>query len=371
MTKKILFIVNIDWFFISHRLPLALEALKKGYEVHIACGITDKQKYLEELGIKVHALNITRSGTGIISEIKSFYEVYKVLKNVNPSIAHLVTIKPVLYGGIASRFLNNGKKVFAISGLGFIFIKQGFKAFCIRLIVKLMYRLALSGKNSYIIVQNSDDKKVVEAIVKTPTVLIRGSGVDLNHYKYFNENNEDIKISMACRLLKDKGVLEYIKAAEILKNKFKNVEFELYGDVDIHNPASLTEDDIKEIKKGEIIKLYGFSSNIASVFSDSNIVVLPSYREGLPKVLIEAAACGRAVVTTDVAGCRDAIEVNKTGLLCKVKNSKSLAEEIEKLIQDTSLRNSMGKAGRELAVNEFDIEKIIEKHFRIYEEEQL
>lgn len=146
MNKKILFVVNIDWFFISHRLPIALEALNKGYEVHVACALTDRKEYLEKLGLKVHSLKITRSGTGVISEVKSFFEIYKILKDINPQITHFVTIKPVLYGGIASRFLNISKKVFAISGLGFIFIKQGFKASFIRFIVKSMYKFALSGK---------------------------------------------------------------------------------------------------------------------------------------------------------------------------------------------------------------------------------
>lgn len=373
MTKKILFVVNVDWFFISHRLPLALEALKKGYEVHIACRITDKKEYLESLGLKVHPLSISRSGTGIKGEIKAFGEIYRILKEINPDIAHFVTIKPVLYGGIASRFLHIGKKVFSISGLGFIFIKQGLKASLVRIAIKTMYKFALGGKNSHVIVQNPDDKEVVNSIVSVPISLIRGSGVDLSQYEYIEENNENIKVSMACRLLKDKGVLEYIKAVKIIKNlelKIENrgnIEFELYGDIDIHNPASLTLTDIENIKKDGFVKVYGFSSDIAKVFSESNIVVLPSYREGLPKVLIEAAACGRAVVTTDVPGCRDAIEPNVTGLLCKVRDAQSLAEQIEKLIADNDLRNSMGKAGRELAQKEFDIKKVVEKHFEIYE----
>ena len=249
MTKKILFVVNVDWFFISHRLPLALEALKRGYEVHIACGITDKKEYLESLGLIVHPLNLSRSGTGIKSEIKAFFEIYRILKEINPNIAHFVTIKPVLYGGIASRFLNIGKKVFSISGLGFIFIKQGFKATFIRIIVKTMYKFALGGKNSHVIVQNPDDKGVVNSILKVPITLIRGSGVDLSQYEYNEEKNENIKVSMACRLLKDKGVFEYIEAAKFLKQKLPNIEFELYGDIDIHNPASLTSDDIKKIKE--------------------------------------------------------------------------------------------------------------------------
>ena len=367
MTKKILFIVNVDWFFISHRLPLALEALNKGYEVYIACGITDKKDYLESLGLKVYPLSLSRSGTGIKGEIKALSEIYKVLKGISPDIAHFVTIKPVIYGGIASRFLNINKKVFSISGLGFIFIKQGLKATLVRTVVKTMYRFALGGKNSHVIVQNLDDKEVVNSIVKVPSTLIRGSGVDLSQYEYIEENNENIKVSMACRLLKDKGVFEYIEAAKSLKQKLPNVEFELYGDIDIHNPASLTLEDIQKIKKDGFVKVYGFSSDIAKVFSDSNIIVLPSYREGLPKVLIEAAACGRAVVTTDVPGCRDAIEPNITGLLCKVKDSKSLASMIEKLLMDENFRNSMGIEGRKLAQQEFDINKVVEKHFEIYE----
>lgn len=367
MTKKILFVVNVDWFFISHRLPLALEAFKKGYEVHIACGITDKKEYLESLGLIVHPLNLSRSGTGIKGEIKAFCEIYNLVKEINPNIAHFVTIKPVLYGGIASRFLNIGKKVFSISGLGFIFIKQGLKATLVRMLIKTMYKFALDAKNSHVIVQNPDDKAVLDSIVKVPITLIRGSGVDLNQYEYKEENNENIKVSMACRLLKDKGVFEYIEASKILKKKYLNVKFELYGDIDIHNPASLINEDVEKIKKDGFVNVYGFSSDIEKVFCDSNIVVLPSYREGLPKVLIESAACGRAVVTTDVPGCRDAIKPNVTGLLCEVKDTESLASMIEKLILDKDLRNSMGKEGRKLAEQEFDINKVVEKHFDIYE----
>jgi glycosyltransferase involved in cell wall biosynthesis len=237
----------------------------------------------------------------------------------------------------------------------------------VRMLIKTMYKFALGGKNSHVIVQNPDDKALINSILKVPITLIRGSGVDLNQYEYNEEKNENIKVSMASRLLKDKGVFEYIEASKILKKKYLNVKFELYGDIDIHNPASLTSDDIKKIKEEGFVNVYGFSSDIAKVFSDSNIVVLPSYREGLPKVLIEAAACGRAVVTTDVPGCRDAIEPNVTGLLCEVKDTESLASVIEKLILDKDLRNSMGKEGRKLAEQEFDINKVVEKHFEIYE----
>lgn len=368
--RKILYVINVDWFFISHFLPIGLEGLNRGYEIHIACGITDKKEYLENLGFIVHPLSITRSGTSIKNEIKTIVEIYKIIKFIKPNILEFFTIKPVLYGGIISKFLSITKKVFYITGLGYVFIAKGLKGFVIRNLVKTLYKLAISGENNSIITENIYDKELINnlnAVNKTQINLIRGAGVDLNQYKYIEENNENIKVSMACRLLKDKGVFEYIEASKILKNKYPNIEFELYGDIDIHNPASLTNDDIEKIKKDRIVKIYGFSSDIAGIFSDSNIIVLPSYREGLPKVLIEAAACGRAVVTTDVPGCRDAIEPNITGLLCEVKNPKSLAKQIEKLLLNNELRNNMGKEGRKLAENEFDINKVVEKHFEIYE----
>lgn len=368
--RKILFIINVDWFFISHFLPMANAAIKKEYEVHIACGMTDKKEYLENLGFIVHPLLISRSGTLLKNELKTIIEIYKIIKVVNPNILEFFTIKPVLYGGIISRFFSIERKIFYITGLGYIFIAKGLKGFIVKNIIKNIYKLAISGKNNAVITENIFDKGLIESlnsIKKNQIKIIRGAGVNLNEYKYKAENNKTVKISMACRLLKDKGVLEYIEAAKILKQKFPNVEFELYGDIDIDNPASLTQQEVEDIKKNGFVNVYGFSRDIASVFNNSNIIVLPSYREGLPKVLIEAAACGRAVVTTDVPGCRDAIEPNITGLLCKVRDANSLATAIEKLILDKELRNSMGKAGRKLAENEFDIKKVVEKHFEIYE----
>ena len=371
MTKKILFVVNVDWFFISHRLPLALEALKKGYEVHLACGISDKKEYLESLGLIVHPLNLSRSSTGIKSEIIVFGEIYRILNEINPDLAHFVTIKTVLYGGIASRFLGSFRKVFAISGLGFVFVAQTFKAKIVRTIVKAMYKIALGGKNSHVIVQNPEDKKVILSFNVTgykDITLIKGSGVDLEQYFYKISENNIPKVVMASRLLKEKGVFEFAQAAKILENKNLKVEFELYGEIDEGNPNSLTKTDLEKISKIANFETKGFSSDIKSVFQKSDIVVLASYYgEGLPKVLIEAAACGRAIITTDMPGCKDTIIENKTGLFCKAKDAESLAFQIEKLILDKDLRNSMGKAGRVLAEKEFDINKVVEKHFEIYE----
>jgi glycosyltransferase involved in cell wall biosynthesis len=371
MTKKILFVINVDWFFISHRLPLAIEALKKGYEVHIACGITDKKNYLESLGLKVHSLNMSRSGLSVTNEIKSFIQIYKLLKSINPTIVHFVTIKPVLYGGIASRLLNNFRKVFAISGLGFVFSSNSTKAKIAKVVATLLYKIALGGKNSHVIVQNKEDKKIIlnfNTIDDNNITLIKGSGVDLEIYSYTESKNNVPIVVMASRLLKEKGVFEFAKAAKIIENKNLIAKFELYGEIDDGNPNSLTKDDINRLKEIKNLHVMGFSDNIKSIFQNSDIVVLPSYYgEGLPKVLIEAASCGKAIITTNMPGCKDTIIDKKSGFFCEVKNPQSLADKIEKLIIDNNLRINMGKEGRKLAQKEFDINKVIEKHFNIYE----
>jgi len=368
--KKLLFIVNVDWFFISHRLPISLTAKKEGYEVHIACGMTDKQEYLESLGLITHPLNLSRGGTGIVQEIKSFIAIKKTLETIKPDIVHFVTIKPVLYGGIASRFVGIKNKVFAISGLGYVFTSGSLKTSILRAFIIQLYKIALGGTNSKVIVQNTNDRDMLskyKIIKKEQEILIRGSGVDLETHIYREEPLGTPNVVMAARLLKDKGVLEFIEAAKILLDKGINAKFILYGDIDEHNPASLTSSELKHIKEEGIIEVHGFTSDISEVFSRSNIVILPSYREGLPKVLMEAAACGRPVITTDVPGCRDAIEANKTGILVRVKDSQSLADAIKKLIENKSLRVVMGKAGRELAEKEFSIIKVINTHLDIYQ----
>ncbi len=370
--KKILFLINVDWFFVSHFLPVGKEAINKGYDVHLACAITDKKFKLESMGFTVHEVNISRSGTNIFKELKTMRQIYKVMKLVRPDIVEFFTIKPVIYGGIFSRLLAIPKKTFYITGLGYVFIKKGFKGFIIRHIAKFLYVLAISGRNNSIITENIFDKNLIQslnAVQDKQITIIRGAGVDLDKYHFIQEDSKNMKVVMACRLLKDKGVFEYLEAAKILKKKRLDIEFELYGDIDHYNPASLTNKEVEQIKQEGLVTVHGFSSNIADVFTSSNIIVLPSYREGLPKVLVEAAACGRAVVTTDVPGCRDAIELNVTGLLCKVKDSNDLAEKIEHLVMDSTLRKQIGNAGRRLAEQEFDVRKIVQQHLKIYEQE--
>lgn len=366
--KKIVFIVNVDWFFVSHRLPIAISAVEQGYDVHLICSLTDKKNFIESFGINVHNIELSRSGLSIINDLKVLFALLNIVRKLKPDICHFVTVKCVIYGGFISRFLKVKNRVASISGLGYLFIDKSIKTLFIRFFVKKFYKLAL-GSDTTVIFQNEHDRKLFvnnHIISKSQTCIIRGSGVDLNLYRFLPEPvNTTIIIMFVARLLKDKGFIEFCNAAEIVKKKY-NARFVAVGDLDSQNPSSLSASELSYYVSKGIIEHWGFSKNIESIIPMSNIMVLPSYREGLPKSLLEAAACGRAVITTDVPGCRDAILPNKTGLLVKSKDSVDLAKAIFILINDTKLRSDYGKSGRLLAEKCFDINNVVRRHLEIY-----
>jgi len=370
--KKIVFIVNVDWFFVSHRLPIALKAIEAGHEVHLLCAVTDKQEYLEDFGIIVHSFGFSRSGKNIFNELGSIYKLYQQIKKLKPDLVHLVTIKPVIYGGIVARLAKVPAVVSAISGLGFLFVKsRGVKTVLLRNMVLFLYRLAMNHDNQIVIFQNPTDRQaLVDAggVQESKTRMIRGSGVDLNEYPMLAEPDGVPVIIMASRLLKDKGVREFIAAAIIVNSNGLKAHFKLVGEPDEGNPESVSSALVQSWQDEGVVSCLGYRSDIALLFSQAHIVVLPSYREGLPKVLVEAAACGRAVITTDMPGCRDAIESDVTGVLVSARDAKALADAIERLVDDVSLRQKMGRAGRKLAEREFSIDKVVSAHLDIYRE---
>lgn len=366
-----MFVVNVDWFFISHRLPIALGALEQGYEIHIVCGETGRLKELEKLGLIVHPLTIVRGKAGIGSSLKTFLEILSLFKRVHPDIVHLVTIKPVLFGGLAARLVGIKGVVAAVSGLGFVFVDSGLKARLRRMVVGLLYRLALGKKNLKVIFQNPDDLNCLcslTGIQNDKTEMIRGSGVDLSKYPETLASSGVPLVVLVARLLNDKGVMEFVGAAKQLKCQGYQARFCLVGDIDPDNPSSLTADDLVSIEANGDVELWGYRSDIPAVLSSATVVVLPSYREGLPKVLLEAAAAGRAVVTTDVPGCRDAVEEGVTALLVPSRSSTDLAEAIASLLDNPACCSTMGLAGRKLAEREFDVSKVVERHLKIYAE---
>jgi len=369
--KKLLFIVNVDWFFVSHRLPIALAAIGKGFEVHIACALTDKKEELEEHGIIVHPLQLSRSGVGILTELKVVKGLFSIINAIKPDLTHCVTIKPVLYGNIIARFLNVPIRISSISGLGYVFIASGLKAKLFRLFISFMYKVALTNSQT-IIFQNTSDRDILRNLgaVKTEQELfIRGSGVDLNVYSVMPESTDRAVVMLIARLLIDKGVNEFAQAAKIISMSRSDISMVLVGEADLENPKSVSPAQISDWVDEGVVEHWGYSQSVANTIAQSNIMVLPSYREGLPKSLIEAAACGRAVITTDVPGCRDAIEKDKTGLLVPVKSAELLAQAIIKLVDNKALRYKFAINGRKLAESAFDINDVVAKHLDIYTRE--
>lgn len=364
--KKLLFVVNVDSFMVSHRLPIAIAAIAAGWEVHIACALTSQLDVLKKHGLIVHELPFSRRGTNLYEEGKVFLSLFKLMRRIRPDVVHLITIKPVLYGGVIARLCRLPAVVVSISGLGYVFIANGFKAKLRRSLVLLGYRLALAHKRISVIFQNNDDKNTLANIVLNEnSILIKGSGVDLDEYNYVPEPCDVPVVMLLARLLRDKGVVEFVSAAEILKKKGIKARFLLVGDSDA-NPTSIQPAEIRNWVDLGIVEWLGHRSDVIELLKNSNLVVLPSYREGLPKALIEAAACGRAVVTTDVPGCRDAIDAGVTGLLIPVKNVMELASAMEKLLINADLRQQMGRNGRNFAERTFSIDSVVNIHLNIY-----
>jgi glycosyltransferase involved in cell wall biosynthesis len=371
MSRTLMFVVNVDWFFLSHRLPIALEAQRQGYQVHIATGLTDKLDELQRHGLVVHPLGLDRSSAGLGNAWRTMIELWNVFRAVRPDVVHLVTIKPVLLGGLVARLVRVPAVVVAMSGLGFVFMARGATAAVRRWLVGALYRVALGHHNLKVIFQNPDDRASLAKLAHLPdskVEMIRGSGVDLTQYGHTPLPLGVPVVLLAARLLADKGVREFVEAAWLLKQKGVSARFCLVGSVDPANPASLTDAELRQWANEGVVELWGPRSDMPEVLRAAHLVVLPSYREGLPKVLLEAAACGRAVVTTDVPGCSDAIDPGVTGVLVPVRNAAALADAIEGLINDPLLCQAMGNAGRVLAERAFDVRQVVVAHLRIYQE---
>jgi len=360
-------VVNADWFFLSHRLPIAKKAIEEGYNVCLLTEITTKRKEIEQHGIVVQEIKFTRGSTSILKNLFLFIRILKIFKSINPDLIHLVTIKPVIIGGIAAHFLGKSARiVVSISGLGFIFIDRGFKAIVRKVIIIFFYKLVFIHRNIKVILQNKTDLQNIcdfTNLAKEKTILIEGSGVNLNVFKFRKIPKTKPIVLFPARLLSSKGIYEFIEAAKKLKGKAR---FVIVGKHDKEARNCIDLNKLKAFESKNIIEYWGESKDMPKIFQMSSIVVLPSFREGMPKALLEAAACGRAVITTNVPGCRDAIIDGKTGILVQAKSSNELTNGIKKLLKNPKLLNSMGSEGRKLAENKFDINEVVRKHLEIY-----
>ena len=303
MLDRILYIVNDLNFFISHRLDIALAAKKEGYEIHLACPKSEAiDRDLQD--IKIHSISLSRSSRNPFKEILTFLSIHKVIRDVDPDLIHLITIKPVLYGGIIASFFKKIRVVFAVPGLGFSFIQEGLKAMIFRSFISFLYKLAFKAKKIRVIFQNKDDKFLLQNLTgldNSKIELIKGSGVNLDEF-YFSDIPKGKKIiSMASRMQKDKGIMEFFEAASILNTRGCEAKFNFIGENDVSYASKLDKKIINEWKDRGDVDFLGYREDISRLFADSTVVVLPSYREGFPKVLQEAAN-GRNKNKIDVDG---------------------------------------------------------------------
>lgn len=370
---RLIFVVNQLAFFVSHRLPLAGAAKAAGFEVHIAYGEgleIEVKRHIE--GCQTHFVPMERGGVNPLNDIVSLWKLFLLFRRVRPSIAHLITLKPVVYGGIAAKLAGVPGVVAAFAGMGYSFTEKRKGATrLIRLIMRPLFRIALSHQNVHVIVQNREDRALILHLSRVATSnvhLIGGSGLDVAAVTVRSEPGQPHVVAMAARLLYDKGVAEFVEAARIFHRRGRDTRFILIGAPDKKNPTAIPKDILEEWRTEGHVEMVGQRDDVVELFARSHVVVLPSYREGFPKTLMEAAACGRAVVTTDVPGCRDAIISGVTGLLVPAFDPESLAAAIDQLCTDADLRNSMAVAGRKLAETAFDIRSIVSKHLDIYKE---
>jgi glycosyltransferase involved in cell wall biosynthesis len=370
--KRIVYVVNVDWFFVSHRLPLALEALRRNYDVYLVTKDSGCKESLTDRGIKFINIDFERSGKNPVKELSLISKLKKIYRDIKPDVIHHITLKPSIYGTIAARKAGSKAKVInAVSGLGYTFTdnrKSLSKVFLQRLL-----KWAFSDQKSNFIFQNPDDKAFyceLGFLTDKNSVIIKGSGVDENEFAFSAPvKKEKLVVVLLARMLKDKGVTEFIESAQILKKEFEDkAEFWLVGGIDEHNPAHISEAELMEKCVTDYIKWLGHRKDVKDIYNQSDIVCLPSYREGLPKSLIEAMAIGRPIVTTDAIGCRECVDDGVNGFKVPVKDYMQLSDKIKLLLLNENLRLTMGIRSRTKMINEFSLKEVMTQTFKLYEE---
>ena len=367
---RLLYIITEDWFFTSHFIDRAIDAKRHGFDVLVATRDGDAARTIRFHGIKVVPIDFSRRGMNPVRELRTILRLHKLIRGIEPDLVHNIALKPVVLGTIAAIMAHTKYIVNAPVGMGYIFSSQDRRATLLRPIFKRVIKVVLNPRRSRVIIENPDD---YVALVKFGMVqeqdlfLIKGAGVDIVEFHPGPEPAGTVVVSLVARMLKDKGVLEFIEAARILKASGVEANFDLVGGIDKGNPTTLTRSQLESWSREGVINWLGQQDDIPKVLAESHIVCLPSYREGLPKSLIEALAAGKPVVTTDVPGCREVVRHQENGLLVEPRNPKALADALRTLITNKELRQQYGAAGRVRAENEFSNELITSQTFSVYE----
>lgn len=379
MNGKLAFVVNHAAFFVSHRLPIAIGARTAGMDVRLITGQAgsaamenDATRTLDAQGIPHDRVAFGASSVNPLGEARGLFQLIRSLRRYRPDIVHCASAKGVLYGALAARLTGVPAVVIAISGMGYAFTPSGDRGIARRLIAfvyRALARVAYGHRNKMVIVQNNDDRAfVIDSGLARPddVVLIPGSGVDLTGFDALADTPKQHIVLLPARILVDKGVIEFVEAARMIAPRAAGWRFVLAGAADYDNPTSVPMAQIEAWRSEGVVEWLGHVADMRPLFAEAAIACLPSYREGMPKALLEAAVAGCAVVTTDVTGCREAIRDGETGTLVPVRDPAALAQALIDLIQDDDRRNAYGEAGRTMARERFGIKSVVATTLQIY-----
>jgi N,N'-diacetylbacillosaminyl-diphospho-undecaprenol alpha-1,3-N-acetylgalactosaminyltransferase len=359
------FLSHLDlnlWLF---RLPIMQELVRQGHTVYAICPSGEKSGEFLSHGILHIPYTISRSSLNPIKEIRAIQNIYTAIKPLNLDILHTFTAKPNIYGTIAGRLAKVPRIINLVEGLGSFYLENDLKSRTVRTLIEFLYARIFKLSDTVMFVNQDDPAYLISKKIIPPEKVfqMKGVGIDTRHWHPEPKTDEGLRVTMIARAIKHKGVVEFIEAANQLSQKFPDVTFQFVGSPDDGNRFSLSETFMKTQCS---LHYLGHQDNIRHILSQSDIFVLPSYREGLPRTSMEAASMGLPIVTTDVVGCRETVEDGINGFLIPPQNAIVLAQAIEKLIINPSLRKQMGHAGREKAVREFDIGTIVDKHLEVY-----
>lgn len=357
----------------SHRASLAETLQKAGFEIALVTQVNQYRQKIHDLGIDPTPICFPRSLKRPWQDVLTCIGIYRAYRKIRPDIIHHVSLKPIVYGSLMLALGAGNEKnpvvVNAFTGLGFVFTSEKFTAGLIRTILIPILKLLVGRDNSYLLFQNEEDKRtMIELGVASADHcdLIPGSGVEVHAYRPQEETGEVPVVMLVSRMLYDKGIEDFVHAVKRVKEQGIEARFILVGDTDTENPAAIPVDILQRWRDEGMIEWRGRQENMPEVYSQAHVVVLPSHREGFPKTVIEAAACGRPVITTDVPGCRDAIIPDETGMLVPVKDPAALAHAMIDLINNKDKRTRLGKAGRKLVEEKYSTDIINSQFLDLY-----
>lgn len=369
--KTLLFLVTEDWYFCSHRLALAKAAQQTGWDVSVLTRVNKHADVIRSSGCNLFSLDMVRGGLNPFLEFKTLTQIWRSYRQLKSDLVHHIALKPILYGGVVAVFLPKLKVVNLLAGLGSVFSAQTYTAVILRPVVKCLIKRLLRREKTITVVQNQEDYDFLRFEIKVPEAklrLIKGSGVDIERFCPAKNHHSTVRVALVSRLLWEKGVGEFVEAVKFLKQKGLRFDAFLVGDLDKENMRSVSLRQLELWCQQGQIEWLGAIEEVAKFWQNTDIAVLPSYREGLPKSLLEAAACGLPIVTTDTSGCREIVQDGVNGFLVPVRSIDELQHAMETLILNPELRQTMGQLGREKVEREFSEALIVSQTLAVYEE---